>query len=43
MGVDQCESRVIADRPDVAQVVGDALELRHHAAQHGGARRSADA
>ena len=36
------ERRVVADRPDVAQVIGDALELRHHAAHDRGAPRHVD-
>ena len=43
MGVDQCERRVVADRADIAEMIGDAFELRHDAAQHGGARRDVDA
>ena len=33
MGVDERERCVVADRADVAEMVGDALELGHDAAQ----------
>jgi hypothetical protein len=43
MGVDQRESSVVADCTEIAEMIGDALELRHDAAQHGGPRRSVEA
>ncbi len=39
MGVDDRERGVVADRPDIAQMVGDPLELGHDAAQDLGAWR----
>ena len=42
MGMDQRERRVVADRADVAEMVGDALELGHDAAQDLCARRRLD-
>ena len=39
MGMDQGKGRVVADRADIAEMIGDALKLRHHPAQHDGARR----
>ncbi len=42
MRVDQRERGVVADRADIAEMIGDALELRHHAAQQPGARRRLD-
>ena len=42
MRVDQRERRVVADRADVAQMIGHALELGHDAAQDLGARRRID-
>jgi len=39
MRVIERERRVITDRADVAEMIGDALELGHHAAQHCGTRR----
>ena len=39
MGVVERECRVVADRADVAEMIGDALELGHHPAEHGRARR----
>ena len=38
MRVIERERRVITDRADVAEMIGDALELGHHAAQHCGTR-----
>ena len=38
MGVVERECRIVADRADVAQMIGDALELGHHPAQHRGTR-----
>ena len=47
MGVDEREGGVVADRADVAEMIGDALELGHDAAQDfargGGPRRSSAA
>jgi hypothetical protein len=43
MGMDQRKGRVIADRADIAEMIGDAFELRHDAAQCRGARRRLDA
>ena len=37
------ERRIVADRAEVAEVIGDPLQLRHHAAQPDGARRRFDA
>ena len=42
MGVDDRERGVVADRADVAEMIGDALELGHDAAQDLGARRRID-
>ena len=42
MGVVERERRVVADRADVAEVIGDALELGHHPAQHRSTRRHRD-
>ena len=43
VGVHQREGRVVADRADVAEMIGDPLELGHDPAQHVGARRRLDA
>ena len=43
MGVHQREGGVVADRADVAEMVGEALELGHQRAQPDGARRRLDA
>ena len=40
MGVNQRKGRIVADGADVAEMIGDPLQFRHHAAQHGGARRN---
>ena len=42
MGVHQGEGGVVADRADVAEVVGDPLEFGHHAAKIVRARRRLD-
>ena len=43
MGMDQRKGRIVADRADVAEMIGKAFELRHHAAQDGRPRRRRDA
>ena len=43
VGVHQREGRVVADRADVTEMIGDALELRHQRAQPVCARRCFDA
>ena len=43
MGVEQREGGVVADRADVAEVVGEALQLGHQGAQPDGARWGLDA
>ena len=42
MGVDERERGVVADRADVAEMIGDALDLGHDATQDPGARRRLD-
>src|SRR5260221_2009353 len=37
MGLHEGEGGVVADGADIAEVIGDALELRHHRAQPDGA------
>src|SRR5579871_1590803 len=39
MSVDQRKRRIVADGADIAEVIGDAFEFGHDAAQDGGARR----
>ena len=43
MGVHQRERRVVADRADVAEMIGEPLELGHQRAQPDRARRHLDA
>ena len=43
MGVDQGECRIVADSADIAEMIGNAFEFRHDAAQHGGAGRGVEA
>ena len=43
MGQHDAERGVVADRPEIAEVVGNPLEFRQHAAQPHGARRRLDA
>ena len=42
MGEHQSKAGVVADGADIAEVVGEALELRHQSAQPNGARRNFD-
>ncbi len=43
VGEHQREGRVVADRADVAEVIGDALQLGHHGPQPDRTRRNVDA
>ena len=40
--IEQREGRVVADGADIAEMIGDALELRHQRAEPDGARRNFD-